>query len=202
MAYVSPLLVLLQVIAIDVSLAGDNAIAVGMAAAGLSTKKRHRAVYGGIAIAAFLRILFAIFAVKLLHITGLLAGGGLLLLWIAWRMYCEIRLRAPLFGSHMASVAEPHAEKKLSRAVLQIAIADISMSLDNVVAVAGAARDHLFALVFGLALSVLLVGTAATWVARITSRRGWIAWTGLVIVIFTALQMIVEGGQEIWRAVG
>jgi YjbE family integral membrane protein len=174
---------------------------VGVAAAGLPIETRHRAVYAGIGIAVLLRILFAIFAVTLLHITGLLAGGGLLLLWVAWRMYRQIRLTARKAAGDETSI-EPHFAKKFSSAILQIAIADISMSLDNVLAVAGAARNNIFALVIGLALSVFLVGAAAAWVARLTGRHGWIAWIGLAIVLFTALQMMLEGGQDIWRVIG
>ncbi len=175
-------------------MAGDNAIAVGVAAAGLSGKQRHRAVYGGIALAACLRILFAIFAVQMLQITGLMAAGGLILLWVAWKMYREIR-RAKNAGKDTSGI--PPVAQKFSNVLLQIAIADISMSLDNVLAVAGVAHNHPTALVIGLALSVVFVGAAAAYVARLTARYKWIAWVGVVIVIYTALHMIWQGAHEI-----
>ncbi len=188
----------LQILLIDISLAGDNAIAVGMAASGLPEAKRHKAVLAGIAAATVLRILFAIFAVQLLHLTGLLAAGGLLLCWVAWKMYRDIR------HAHRAkhAVETPGgltSAKKFSSAILQIVVADISMSLDNVLAVAGVARDHLGVLAIGLLLSVVLMGAAATFVAKLTSRYPWIAYLGLVIVLFTALHMMWDGSHDIMR---
>ncbi len=188
------ILAFLQIILIDISLAGDNAIAVGMAAAGLPKEQRHKAVLAGIGAATALRILFAIFAVQILHITGLLVAGGLLLLWVAWKMYQEIR--AMQAGRHAGSHTKP-AAKKLSEAIFQIVVADVSMSLDNVLAVAGVARDHIAILVVGLALSVLLMGVAATFVAKLTQRYPWIAYIGLAIILFTAVNMIWDGSQQL-----
>lgn len=206
--------IFLQIVLIDVALAGDNAMAIGMAAAGLPTGQRHRAIIQGVIVAALLRILFAVCAVQMLHIAGLLAIGGLLLLWISWKMYEEIRRGQRIHRQKSAPATDNDAgdilsqeyaglapHKRLSAAILQIAVADISMSLDNVLAVAGIARDHLISLIFGLALSVLLMGVAASFIARIINRRRWVAWLGLAIVFYTALRMIWEGGQDVWRAV-
>lgn len=199
------LILFAQIALIDVALAGDNAMAIGMAAAGLPGEQRHRAIVRGIIIAALLRILFALFAVRLLHIVGVLAVGGLLLLWVAWKMYVEIRharrMHATINTINKPELASetPTAVKKLSAAILQIAVADISMSLDNVLAVAGIARDHLVPLIFGLALSVFLMGIAAAVVARIITRHRWVAWLGLLIVLYTALTMIWEGGKDVFH---
>ncbi|MDP9128177.1 MAG: YjbE family putative metal transport protein [Pseudomonadota bacterium] len=202
MSFLPELIIFSQIVVIDVSLAGDNAIAIGMAASGLAAEHRHRAIVRGIIIAALLRVLFAIFAVKLLHVVGLLVIGGLLLLWVSWKMYEEIRrvqlVLAKKAGKIAATAAEPLLpHKQLSAAILQIAIADISMSLDNVLAVAGVARDHLIALIFGLTLSVILMGLAAAVVARIITRHRWVAWAGLLMVLYTALKMIWDGSQDI-----
>jgi YjbE family integral membrane protein len=200
------LIVFSQIVVIDIALAGDNAVAIGMAASGLGPEQRHRAIGRGIAVAALLRILFAIFAVSLLHLTGFLAAGGLLLLWVCWKMYGEIRHAHRVHGKKAEGgeqfVAVPSPAKTLSAAITQIAIADISMSLDNVLAVAGIARDHIVPLVLGLALSVVLMGAAAALVARLISRHRWISWLGLAIVLYTAGVMIWQGGQQVWHAVG
>jgi YjbE family integral membrane protein len=196
------LLAFFQIVLIDVAMAGDNAIAVGLAAAGLPKDKRHHAVLAGIGAATILRILFAIFAVQILHITGLLAAGGLLLLWVAWKMYRDIR-----HLQHTNSASTPETDvplpepKKLSSAILQIIIADVSMSLDNILAVAGVARDHIMVLVAGLGLSVLLMGVAATFVTKLTHRWPWIAYIGVAIILFTALHMMWDGGHDIWDKV-
>lgn len=191
------ILAFLQVILIDMSMAADNAIAVGLAASGLPKEKRHHAVLAGIGAATVLRILFALFAVEILHITGLLAAGGLLLLWVAWKMYRDIRhMHADKEATvSNASVTPP---KKLSNAILQIIMADVSMSLDNVLAVAGVARDHMWVLVAGLGLSVVLMGVAATYVAKLTHRYPWIAYVGVAIVFFAALNMMWDGGHDVW----
>ncbi|HEU0117293.1 MAG TPA: YjbE family putative metal transport protein [Alphaproteobacteria bacterium] len=184
------LLALTQIILIDVSLAGDNAIAVGTAASGLHPKQRKQAVLAGIGTATVLRILFALFAVQIMRVTGLLAAGGLILLWVAWKMYRDIR----------AAKQRTHSEKpakKLSDAILQIAIADVSMSLDNVLAVAGVARDHMGILAIGLLLSVVLMGAAAALIAKWTERYPWIAYLGLAIVLFTALHMMWDGAHQL-----
>jgi YjbE family integral membrane protein len=174
-------------------MAGDNAIAVGMAAAGLHQSQRRKAVMAGIAAASLLRILFAIFAVQLLHFTGLMAAGGLLLAWVAWKMFRDIRHQQRIAKGNIDAPREAPEPKKFFSAIMQIIIADLSMSLDNVLAVAGVARDHLIILSLGLALSVLLMGVAATLVARISARFPWFAYLGLGIVAYTALHMIIDG---------
>ena len=190
---------LLSVVIIDVVLAGDNAIIVGMAAAGLPPERRRRVILLGIAAATILRILFAFVALELLQsIIGMTAAGGLLLLWVAWKMYRELRASSPV-PAH-ASAAPPAAhrrEKTAAQAMTQIVIADLSMSLDNVLAVAGVARDHPYILAIGLVLSVALMGIASTYVARLLDRLFWLAWVGLGIITFVALRMIWEGSAQI-----
>jgi YjbE family integral membrane protein len=188
------------VIMIDLTLAGDNAVVIGLAAAGLPAHQRKKAIMIGILAATLMRIGFASVAVQLLAIVGLLLAGGLLLLWVAWKMWQEIRAPDP----------DPHVElgeaplevhtKTLRQAVIQIIVADLSMSLDNVLAVAGAAREHPWVLVFGLALSIVLMGVAATYIARLLQRHHWIAWVGLAIILFVALKMIWHGGHEVLAA--
>ncbi|MBN9507719.1 MAG: YjbE family putative metal transport protein [Alphaproteobacteria bacterium] len=180
---------LAQVVLIDLTLAGDNAVVVGMAVAGLPTHQRRMAILVGIGAAAALRIAMGAVALKLLAIVGLLLAGGLLLLWVSWRLFRE--LRRP---------AETHARaapKTLAAAMWQIALADVSMSLDNVLAVAGAAAGHFWVLLTGLVLSVVLMGVAADLVARMLERNRWLAWAGLVIVLIVALRMIWTGGHEV-----
>jgi len=189
----SELLAFLTVVAIDVALAGDNAIVVGMAAAGLPPEQRRKAIGSGILVAALMRILFALVAVRLLGIVGLTAGGGLLLLWVSWRLWRELRQHKK--GEHSPQTTQ--AAKTLRQAVVQIAVADLSMSLDNVLAVAGAARDHVWVMVMGLALSVALMGLAASLVARLIERFRWIAYGGLLIILYVSLSMIWDGAQEL-----
>jgi YjbE family integral membrane protein len=186
---------LLQVIMIDLVLAGDNAVVIGLAAAGLAPERRGRVVLVGILAATVLRILFAAFAIQLLQIVGLLLAGGILLLWVCWKMWRELR------GQRRAHVEADHAHaprKTFAQAAWQIVVADVSMSLDNVLAVAGAAREHLVALVFGLALSVVLMGVAASLIARLLDRQRWIAYVGLAIILYVACDMIWRGGHEVW----
>jgi YjbE family integral membrane protein len=187
----------LQIIAINLVLSGDNVIVVGMAAAGLPPNLRGRAIMVGIAAATVIRILFAVVATQLLAITGLLLAGGLLLLWVCWKMYEE--LRQPQDEAHAQEAAALAAEggKTLRAAVTQIILADVSMSLDNVLAVAGAAKQDLVALVFGLALSVLLMGVASALVAKLLSRYRWITWIGLLIIVYVAVTMIYNGGNDL-----
>ena len=184
---------------IDVVLAGDNAIIVGMAAAGLPPERRRRVILLGIAAATILRILFAFVALELLQsIIGMTAAGGLLLLWVAWKMYRELRASSPV-PAH-ASATPPamrQREKTAAQAMTQIVLADLSMSLDNVLAVAGVARDHPYILAIGLVLSVALMGIASTYVARLLDRLFWLAWVGLGIITFVALRMIWEGSAQI-----
>ncbi len=196
---------LLQVIFIDLVLAGDNAVVIGLAAAGLAPDLRRKAIMIGILAATVLRIGFALITTQLLSLGGgLLIAGGILLLWVCWKMYRELTVteaeeeeatEALSNADYNAdgSVAGRAPRKTLRQAVVQIIIADVSMSLDNVLAVAGAAQHHFEALVFGLALSVVLMGVAATFIARLLHRFHWIAWIGLLIILFVALRMTVEG---------
>ena len=196
---------LLQVILIDLVLAGDNAVVIGLAAAGLPSDLRRKAILVGIAAATVLRIGFALITTQLLSLGGgLLIAGGILLLWVCWKMYRELTVSdeeegeatEALAGHDLnadGTVAGKAPRKTLRQAVTQIIIADVSMSLDNVLAVAGAAQHHFEALIFGLALSVVLMGVAATFIARLLHRFRWIAWIGLVIILFVAIRMVLEG---------
>ncbi len=187
----------LSVVMIDVVLAGDNAVVVGMAAAGLPASERRKVVMWGIAAAAVLRIALAVVAVELLGILGLTLAGGLLLLWVCWKLWRELRAPSDEPG---AGHGKPIAQKTFRQAVIQIVVADVSMSLDNVLAVAGAARDHLAVMIMGLALSVALMGFAAALVARLLQRYHWIAYVGLAIIAYVAINMIVEGGMNVIEA--
>ena len=201
--------VFLQVIAIDLVLAGDNAVVIGLAAAGLPKEQRTKAILVGILAATVLRIAFALVATQLLAITGLLLAGGILLLWVCWKMWRELRAG---HGEHEVQAQEALANadlnadgtiaagaprKTFSQAAWQIVIADVSMSLDNVLAVSGAAHDHPTVLIFGLALSIALMGLAASFIARLLNRFRWIAYVGLAIILFVALRMIYEGWHEV-----
>lgn len=185
---------LLQVLLIDLVLAGDNAIVVGLAVNGLPVEQRRRAILFGVAAATLLRIGFALVTLQLLAIVGLLLAGGLLLLWVCWRMYRELRRDD---AAHADVAAAP---KTMRAAMVQIVLADLSMSLDNVLAVAGAAREHPWVLVLGLAISVVLMGAAASLVARLLERYRWLAWVGLAIVLYISCKMIWEGSHEVVAA--
>jgi YjbE family integral membrane protein len=192
----------IQVVVIDITLAGDNAIVVGMAAAGLAPEERRRAILIGIVIATLLRIVFAVMASKFLAIIGLTLAGGLLLLWVAWKMLREIlgeRQAAAAFAGRAAAVSGSAAgsRKSMRKALLLIVVADVSMSVDNVLAVAGTARFHLWVLIAGLALSVALMGAASTLVARLLQRFQWIVWIGFGIVTYVAFSMILDGWREV-----
>jgi YjbE family integral membrane protein len=191
------LVALLSIIVIDVVLAGDNAVVVGMAAAGLPRAEQNRVIALGIAMATVLRIGFALVTIQLLAIIGLTLAGGVLLLWVAWKMYRELKKSRRQEESEALSGHAPGRSKKFGQALLQVVLADVSMSLDNVLAVAGTARDHLWVLVLGLVLSVALMGVASTIVARLLERRPWIAWIGLAIVFVVALRMIYDGSTEV-----
>ncbi|RMD65397.1 MAG: TerC family protein [Alphaproteobacteria bacterium] len=185
-----------SVVFIDLVLAGDNAIVVGMAARGLPQATRGRVIAIGIIIALVCRIAFAVIAVQLLAIVGLLLTGGLLLLWVAWKMWrelCAAGVTCPAEGATSDAVVP----KSVSTAVIQIAIADVSMSLDNVLAVAGAARDHMWIMIFGLILSVALMGAAATFIARVLTRYYWLNYVGLLIITIVALSMIYDGTGDV-----
>ena len=185
------LIALGQVLLIDLVLAGDNAVVVGMAVAGLPAAQKSRAILIGIAAATVLRIGFALLTLRLLAIVGLLFAGGLLLLWVAWRMYRELR------GSHHEAALAGAPVKTMRQALIQIVLADISMSLDNVLAVAGASREHPWVLIFGLTISVVLMGVAARLVADLLERYRWIAWVGLLIVVYVALKLVWDGAHDI-----
>ena len=189
---------LVQVLLIDIVLAGDNAVAVALAAAGLPSHQRRKVIVSGIALAAVLRVLFALVTVQLLKLPGLLLVGGLLLLWIAWKLGVELRRNAserPACDETGEESARPPG-KTVRQAMIQILVADFSMSLDNVLGVAAVAREHPVVLVIGLALSVAFMGFAASIIARLLERHRWIAWAGVVIIFWVGVVMVYEGGQE------
>jgi YjbE family integral membrane protein len=188
--WTADLTALVQVVAIDIALAGDNAVVVGMAVAGLPERQKKPAIILGIGGATVMRIALGAVALQLLEIIGLLLAGGVLLLWVCWKMFRE--LRRP--HAHGASVV---GEKTLRQAMTQIIIADLSMSLDNVLAVAGAAHGSTWVLATGLLLGVILMGLAANFIARLLERHRWIAWVGLAIVLYVAVSMIWHGGHEV-----
>ncbi|MBB4003132.1 MAG: TerC family protein [Aurantimonas endophytica] len=191
---------LLQVIMIDLVLAGDNAVVIGLAAAGLPRDQRAKAILVGIIAATVLRIGLAAVAIELLAIIGLLLAGGLLLLWVCWKMWQELRAPAPHPGAvdgEGEAVGDAAPRKSLGQAVWQIIVADVSMSLDNVLAVAGAAREHFWVLAAGLVLSIAMMGLAASLIARLLGRYRWIGFVGLAIVLYVALKMIYEGWLEV-----
>jgi YjbE family integral membrane protein len=196
---ISQLTALFSVVMIDIVLAGDNAVVVGTAAAGLPPHQQRRVIAIGAGLALVARVLFALVAVQLLAIIGLLLAGGLLLLWVAWKMWRELHHHGE--GESEAMAARTGAPKTMRSAIAQVAVADISMSLDNVLAVAGAARDHPYIMIFGLVLSIALMAVAAQMIARLIDRYRWVAYVGLVIVLFVAVRMIYEGGVEVLHAV-
>ena len=205
---------LFSVLMIDLVLAGDNAVAVGLAAAGLPPDQRRKAILYGLIAAVTMRILFALITAQLLGIVGLLFAGGILLLWVCWKMWRELRDQAQQEEAVAGAVmdddptTEPSPEaiakqpKTFRSAFLQIFIADLSMSLDNVLAVAGAARQHPAIMVFGLLMSIALMGVAASFIARLLHRYRWIGYIGLAIVLYVALHMMWEGHQDIVRDLG
>ena len=182
---------LAQVVLIDVTLAGDNAVAVGMAVAGLSARQRRPAVLLGVAGATVIRIAMGAVALELLAIIGLLLAGGLLLLWVCWKMFRELR------RGTVAHSGPEKPRKTLAQAMTQIVLADVSMSLDNVLAVAGASHGRTWVLAAGLVLSVVLMGIAANQIAKVLERQRWIAWVGLVIVLYVAVKMIWDGAFDV-----
>jgi YjbE family integral membrane protein len=190
----------LEILAIDIVLAGDNAIVVGALAAGLPTAQRRKVIMIGVLAALVLRIAFALLVTQLLQIVGLVLAGGILLLWVAWRMYRELRHKDESKGSEEV-LGDEHSglqpAKSFASAAWGVALADVSMSLDNVLAVAGAAKDHPWVLVFGLILSVILMGVAANVIARYIDRYKWIAWVGLIVILWVALKMIWEGAGHV-----
>jgi YjbE family integral membrane protein len=195
---------LFQVIIIDLVFAGDNAIVIGLAAAGLPAQQRSKAILIGISAATLLRVLFAAVTAQLLQIVGLLLAGGILLLWVCWKMWRELHgtrhENASIDRSSVIESEKATSRKTLSQAAWQIVIADISMSLDNVLAVAGAARQHPNVLIFGLGFSIALMGVAAQFIAKLLNRHRWIGFVGLAIILYVAVDMIDRGGLEVWPA--
>lgn len=189
-----------EILFIDIVLAGDNAIVVGALAAGLPAEQRKKVIMIGVIAALVLRIVFALIVSQLLQIVGLVLAGGILLLWVAWRMYRELRHKDESAGSEEVAGDEHSGlkpAKNFASAVWGVALADVSMSLDNVLAVAGAARAHPWVLVFGLILSVLLMGAAANVIARYIDRYRWLAWVGLAVILWVALKMIFDGARHV-----
>ena len=189
-----------SVIVIDIVMSGDNAIIIGMAAAGLPPELRRRAIVIGIGAATVLRVLFATVTIHLLAIIGLTLAGGLLLAWVCWKMWRELRtgqLQSANGNTYTSSVGEV---KTLRQAMIAIVVADVSMSLDNVLAVAGAARDNIGILIFGLTLSIALMAVASNYIAKLLERHQWIAYVGLLIVGYVAGDMVVRGLMEISEA--
>jgi len=183
-----------EVVLINVALSGDNAVVVGLAAAGLPAAQRLKALWLGISAATLLRVVFALVATTLLRVLGLLLAGGVLLLWVAWKLWRELTvdhgMRAPGRGT-----------KSFASALWQIVVADVSMSLDNALAVAGAALDQPAILAAGLVISVLLMGGCAALLARLLERYRWIAYLGLLVIVFVAAKMIWSGAHEVAGAV-
>ena len=195
---------------IELVLAGDNAVAVGVVAAGVPPHQRRRVIVWGLVAAVAIRIGFAVTAAQLMNLIGLMLAGGLLLLWVCWKLWRELRDQAhadekqagAVLDGDAANVRKVRAPKSFRAALVQILIADTSMSLDNVLAVAGAAREHPAILALGLLLSVGLMGVAASWIARLLHRLRWIGYAGLAIVLYVALHMMWEGHREVVQGLG
>jgi len=216
------ILALLQVLLIDIVLAGDNAVVIGMSAAQVAKNDRRTVIFWGLATAVVLRILLAFFAIEMMQFVPLVILGGFLLLWVTWRLWRDVRhankehaAQKVLAGENGHDLSEPHCltpsdkrchAKAVRRAILSIALADISMSLDNVLAVAGAAREHKEVLIIGLLLSIALMGAAATLIARLLHKYPWISYAGVFIVLFVALRMVWEGFERLadsgWLGMG
>ena len=200
-----PFVAFLQVLMIDLVLAGDNAVAVGLAAGSLPVAQRRKVIVYGLAVAVVLRIGFALITTWLLGVIGLLLAGGVLLLWVCWKMWRELREQlthdqadaAAALDGDPATEPSPRPAKTFKQAFVQVLIADVSMSLDNVLAVAGAAREHPAVLVFGLLLSIVLMGVAASAIAGLLHKHRWIGFVGLAIVLYVALHMLWEGHRSV-----
>jgi YjbE family integral membrane protein len=195
----------LQVILIDIVLAGDNAVVIGLAAAGVPKPERRRVIFWGLAAAVVLRVALAVMCATILAVIGLTFAGGILLLWVSWRLYRDLKrphedvVGTKTIGEHGNFVPSglPTASANVRRAIFRITVADISMSLDNVLAVAGAAMNHVWVLTVGLALSIALMGFAAAAIANVLHRNPWISYAGLIIVVYVALRMIWLGAMQI-----
>jgi YjbE family integral membrane protein len=203
---------LIQVVMINLVLSGDNAVVIGLAAAGLPADQRKRAILIGILAATALRIAFASIATQLLQVLGILLAGGILLLWVCWKMWRELRTTpqgqqrgdetlVAYAPGRSGTVAGSLGRKTFGHATLQIVVADVSMSLDNVLAVAGAAREHPIVLAFGLLLSIALMGVAADLIGRLLQKHRWIAYLGLAIILYVACEMIYRGAYELKSAI-
>jgi YjbE family integral membrane protein len=205
---IADLAALIQVILIDLALAGDNAVAVGLAASALPREQQRRAIFWGILLALVLRILFAGITIQLLQIPGLLFVGGLLLFWVAWRMWDDLRHHEPVMvgnpvaGEHAAEMIASKGKppKTFRSALFTIILADVSMSLDNVLAVAAVSKHNVYIMAFGLVLSVVLMGVAASFIARIINKYRWIAVIGIIIIIIAGARMVWEDGHNFFPA--
>ncbi len=184
---------LIQVILVDLVLAGDNAIVVGMAAAALPPEQRRKVILWGIAAAAIMRIIFAVGAVQLLQVPGLLLVGGVLLLWVCWRLWSELRGGPDV---HQEAGAE-QGDKTMRQAIVQIVVADLSMSIDNVLAVAGIARDHMTVMVIGLVFAVAFMVFAASMIADLLNKHRWIGYVGLITILYVSFKMIWDGSIQL-----
>jgi YjbE family integral membrane protein len=191
---------LFQVIMINFVLSGDNAVVIGLATAGLPPEQRKRAIFVGIFAATALRIAFAAVATQMLQVIGLLLAGGILLLWVCWKMWRDLHARSRQV--HDGENAAETRHKTFAQATLQIIVADVSMSLDNVLAVAGAAREHPFILAFGLLLSIAMMAVAANLIGRLIEKYRWIAYLGLAVILYVACDMIYRGTLEVAPAIG
>lgn len=205
MTWAAELSAFFQVILVDLVLAGDNAIVIAMAVASFPARQRAQLLMIGIVAATLVRVLFAIATVHLMQIVGLMLAGGLLLLWVCWKLWRELEsvrtMQLSPAGIYPGSAAAGQAPptKTVGKAITQIVVADISMSLDNVLAVAGIARDHTWVLVFGLTLSIAFMGFCATVLARWLQRYHWIAYVGLITILYVAVSMIWDGSMEVVR---
>ena len=191
-----------QIVLADIILSGDNALVIGMAAASLSPEIRHRAILAGMIVAAVLRVIFAIFATYLLNVQGLMFAGGLLLVWVCWRLYKEIRLQVAAYAQQLQGAAEDGGytgppRRTLAQAMISITVADVSMSIDNVLAVAAIARGNVTMLVFGLVLAIALMGFCATVIVRLLTRFPVISWFGLIVLMYVAARMLHEGWPDV-----
>jgi len=193
---VSATVAFLQVILIDVSLSGDNAIIIAMAAAGLPRPQRRQAITMGIGAAIAMRVVFAIMTVYLLDVPGLVFVGGLLLFWVCWKMWCELRANQDAAAHHLSPQI-----KTFWQAVAQITIADVSMSLDNVLAVAGAAREHVYVMAAGLLISIACMAVAANLIVALLKRWPWLSWAGLALIVYISARMTYEGGAALLAAI-
>jgi YjbE family integral membrane protein len=198
---------LFQVVLIDLALAGDNAIVIGLAASGLPQAQQGKAILIGIVAATILRMLLAGLATQILQIVGLLLAGGILLLWVCWKMWRELRASSagPIEAEEAAGAttgtdAQGKPRKTLAQATSQIIVADVSMSLDNVMAVAGAAREHPVIMIFGLGLSIAMMGVAASFIARFLQNHRWISYVGLAVILYVAVEMIYRGALDLMKA--